>query len=770
MSSQSGDLDQALYFHRAGILARAQQIYRQILQSDPNHPDALHLLGLSLIDTGDPKQAAELMGRAIALSPANANYHLDQGHAFRALGDLAQAQHYFERALALQPNFVSAHLCVGLVKMQQGDLDAGEFHFQEALRLEPDSAYGWNSLGNLFITRANWNQAQECLEQAIRLAPTYAEAQNGLGTVWHRKGDLKRARECFEQALALQPLYATALYNLGVVCHEARDFDMAQRYFRQAIQTRPHFYEAYYQWAAVLNDREQYSEAEDCLQRALQIQPDFVPAVCMLAVCLEFQGKTEAAREQLAKAQSIHQTDDAALRSALLLPIIYDSTAQIAHERERLEHELAQLSRKPLNLPDPSQMVGVPFFLAYQGISELRVMKRLAGIYCAARPELSYVAPHCRRQLQAASTSKTIRVGFLSRYFYRHTIGKLNAGLIGKLPRDRFDVTLFRFAVPEDALARAMALSVDRVIDLPADLELARRLVAEQQLDALIYTDIGMAPRTYFLAFSRLAPVQCVTWGHPVTTGLPSIDYFLSSEHLEVPDANEHYSEVLVRLPHLNTYYAESQMTGPRKARRDFDIPDGKNLYLCAQSLFKLHPDFDQVFREILRRDPDALIVLLAGPQPHWKDLIASRLFRNIPEGDRRILFLSQQSQADFLQLQVLADVLLDTFPFGGGNTSLEALAFGTPIVTLPGQFLRGRITYACYRQMDLTDCIARTVGEYVEIAIRLGTDPTFRKRIHKQILERKHFLFENQGAVTELSHFLQGAVERARTRQVSSA
>lgn len=274
-----------------------------------------------------------------------------------------------------------------------------------------------------------------------------------------------------------------------------------------------------------------------------------------------------------------------------------------------------------------------------------------------------------------------------------------------------------------------------------------------------------MEPLSYFLAFSRLAPVQCVTWGHPVTTGIPAIDYFLSHDALEqeINTAQTHYSEKLVPLRNLTCYQNRPTLTGPIKSRQDFGFNASDHLYVCSQSLFKIHPDFDKVLGEILRRDPDGKAVFLHGHYPVLAEDLLKRWRNKIPDVVDRIVFLKRLNQQDFIQLQALADVLLDTFYFAGGNTALEAFAFGTPTVTLPGQFLKGRVTYACYRQMGIMDCVANSPEEYVDIAVHLGTNHQACGQIRERILNASHILFNNLEYVREVEQFFIDAVERAR-------
>jgi predicted O-linked N-acetylglucosamine transferase (SPINDLY family) len=143
-----------------------------------------------------------------------------------------------------------------------------------------------------------------------------------------------------------------------------------------------------------------------------------------------------------------------------------------------------------------------------------------------------------------------------------------------------------------------------------------------------------------------------------------------------------------------------------------------------------------------------------------------SRFRKSIPDVAARIRFLPRLGQEDYFHLLALSDALLDPIHFTGGNSSFEGFAVGTPIVTLPSPFMRGRMTYALYRKMGILDCIAETPGEYAEIALRLGTDLPWRESIKKRILASGHLLFEDLSAVRELEDFLTGAVARARAKK----
>ncbi len=394
-------------------------------------------------------------------------------------------------------------------------------------------------------------------------------------------------------------------------------------------------------------------------------------------------------------------------------------------------------------------LVPTSFFLAYHGHNDAELMRRLGRICRGSSVVERRDEPLCPR------SDGRLRVGFLSAYFRDHTIGRLNLGRIKHLDRSKFEVTVLSASSHEDQVTAQFRSAGDRYRKLPSNVEAARAAIADQDLDVLIFTDVGMDSLTATLAWSRMAPVQCVGWGHPDTTGSPHIDYFLSSELLETGDADAHYTEQLVRLPLLGTYFerpvARLLSALPLTEERN----ENRHTYLCPQTLFKFHPDFDEVLAGILNADAQAEIVLLDGRFEHWTNRLKQRFEKTLPGGTSRVRFLPALPRNEFLNLLASADVILDPLHFGGGHTSYEALAVGTPIVTLPGEFLRNRITQALYRKIGLTELIVSTPQQYIETAVRLGTDRAERQRVSAQILKSCSVLFDDLSEVAGLNDWL---------------
>jgi predicted O-linked N-acetylglucosamine transferase (SPINDLY family) len=267
-----------------------------------------------------------------------------------------------------------------------------------------------------------------------------------------------------------------------------------------------------------------------------------------------------------------------------------------------------------------------------------------------------------------------------------------------------------------------------------------------------------MDPFTYFLAFARLAPMQCVSFGHPDTSGIPNIDWWISAERFEPHGADAHYSERLWRIPEVGTlaYYYHPARTFTPPSREKLGLPGQARLYTCPQALFKLHPEFDALAAEILRNDGNGRLVLIALGHNAWLEILKHRLSKSMPDVINRVVVLPPMRHERFLGLLAASDVVLDTPHFNGMNSSLEAFAVGTPIITRPGPLQRMRHTAAMYAAMGIEGLCASSDEEYVRLALEVGRDREKRAAISRTIRERETALFEDLRVIRGFETFFE--------------
>jgi predicted O-linked N-acetylglucosamine transferase (SPINDLY family) len=607
-----------------------------------------------------------------------------------------------------------------------GNWAKAEILYQKIIGADPRHPDTLHILGSLAFCLDADRIATDMLIQAIQLNSNRSHYYGTLGDVYKKQGMLDKAIRCYQKALQLDPMIPEILISLGSVYHLKNRVD----------------------------------DAIDCYQRALKLMPDSVRAMVSLGTIYKELGQIKDAESLYSKSLRLASNVGVEIKSALLLPVICESIESIQHYRMKISRQIKQIMRRTIHLDDPYLQVGTTsFHLAYHGVSNKDIQQQIASLYLKACSNLSWVNPACYHKRRKGGK---IAVGIISQFLHRHTIGYLNYGIIKNINRDKFHVTVFRFGGKDDKLSEAINKAADVVIHLPARLEKARRMIAEQVPDILFYPDIGMDSLTYFLAFARLAPVQCTTWGHADTTGIPSMDYYLSSVHAEPHQAQQHYTERLVLLNKFPMYCQYPKLSDEMVTREKFGLPTNCHLYMCCQSLFKFHPDFDEIIAAILQRDPNGILLLFEGKYASWGELLRKRFAWTLPQVIDRVHFQPRVAAEDFLSIISLADVMIDTIHFSGGYTSLLCLACGIPVVTLPGAFMRGRMTYALYKQMGIFDCVAADIQSFVDIAYALATNKAWRHEISKKIKDHAPALFEDIETVNELERFFEWAVRRA--------
>ena len=296
-------------------------------------------------------------------------------------------------------------------------------------------------------------------------------------------------------------------------------------------------------------------------------------------------------------------------------------------------------------------------------------------------------------------------------------------------------------------------------------LEATCKKIRDDELDILVYFEIGMDPLISQLANLRLAPIQCATWGHPMTTGFPTIDYFLGSDEMEPENAQDHYSERLVRLPKLGFNVALPPYLEATIERQYFDLNKEDIIYLSCQYLPKYLPQHDYIFPEISKCVPNAKFVFIKRSGSETiTEIFKQRLDRIFSEYNLDYTsfcsFLPGLKHSDYLNVVSLSDIFLDTIGFSGGFTSLDAIACGLPIVTLPTELMRGRQSYGMLNIIGVSETIAENEKEYIDIAVKLGKDKIFQETIRKNIIARRNLLFDDKSCIVALEDFYQSVIK----------
>jgi protein O-GlcNAc transferase len=740
MSSGGGSeqtLAAAMAHHRAGRLNDAERLYRLVCDHDPQNARVFHLLGVVAHQLRRP-DAASLVGRAVMLDPDFAEAHNDRGVILATQGSFAEALSCFERAVALNPGYNEARNNLGRGLRSLGRHEEALTQFELVLRSMPDSPVAHFNLASVLELADRKPDAEKHYRTAVSLRPDFIDAHLQLAVLLQDTDRLPEALVHTERAVALRPDSAGARNNLGNILRTMGRHDEAIAQYEAALRIDPNSFMAHYNCGVALRGETRIAEARAHFAQALALKPDFLEAE--LALCMAE------------------------------LPALYRDASDIARHRGAYANRLAKLSADVVAAGAGAALAEVigshqPFYLPYQGLDDRELQTAYGSLVCkvmAARYEPPVLpnppAPH-----------EPIRLGIVSGFFRQHSNWKIPIkGWLKMLDRDRFRICGYHTGVERDSETGTAAALCDRFVQGPLSLDSWRRTILEDAPHVLLFPETGMDKVSAQLAAQRLAAVQCCSWGHPVTSGFPTIDYFISSDLMEPPDAAAHYSENLVRLPNLSIYYEPVDVPPVEIDRAELKLRADAVVYWCAQSLPKYLPQFDEVFARIAALIPDCQFAFIEfGGGRGVTEMFMFRLERAFGaaglKASDHCVFLPRLAPDRFAAAIGRCDIVLDSIGWSGCNSILESLIHDIPIVTYAGEMMRGRHAAAILNMMDVRGTTARTVEEYVAIASALGCDEKRRKDVSLEIAASKHRVYRDLQCIAGLQSFLEEAVRKPR-------
>jgi predicted O-linked N-acetylglucosamine transferase (SPINDLY family) len=731
-------LQEALARHGRGDIDGACLLYDAALQTRPEHPLALHNLGVLRAAQGRRMEAIELIRRAAQADPGSAPAHANLGALLLAEGLAEEAEPCFFRAVLADPTSCAAACGLADVQAAQGRHDEAEKSYRRALELDGK----------------------------------YTPAMTGLGIALMRLNRVQEAGDLFCQALVLQPSAAPAHYNVANALKASGRLEEAAIFYREALQLDPSFADAWTNLGNLMRALEDEAQALACHKVARDLRPADPRAHLNLGQIYKDRGEVELARAEL-NAASMLDPSDVSARLALCmaeLPMTYTGPDEIVSARARYAERLEALIADYERTPRPEAFAAAigssqPFYLAYQGRNDRELQARYGAFVCKV------MADH--RPLQQAlplpQPGERIKVGVVSGFFRAHSNWKIPIrGWLKGLDRSRFEVVGYYTGAVKDACTDEAEGLCDRFVSGMRAADAWRDQILADGPHVLIYPEVGMDPMSARLAAQRLAAVQCASWGHPDTTGLPTMDAYLSSELMEPEGAQDHYCEPLVRLPGLGVLLEEPRDEAEEVSRADLGLKDDALVFWCAQSLPKYLPEHDDLYVRIAEALPRAQFVFIGlehaseAQTRFLSRMQAAFARRGLDFADHGVM-LPRLTKARFLGALRQADVLLDSPGWSGCNSTLESLGAGLPIVTMEAQLMRGRHTAAILKLLGLERLIARDGDGFVATALGLGADAGLRRRIGDQIAQRKARLYGDGAPIRALEQMLIGALEERR-------
>lgn len=723
--------------HREGRHEELVRQARALLDADPEQGRLWHWLGVGHLGLGENAAGRDALARAAALLPQDAEVWEHLGAAHTRLKAYAAAEQCFARSLALNPQRATA----------------------------------WSNRARNLSLENRPGEALAAYGRAIELDPGLIVAVEGRAKLRHRLGQWQSALDEL-RALPAEARRSPELDKVeGALLAKLRRWKEAEEVARRALAALPDDEQAAMVLAELYAESRRGEQAVALLEDVLQRRPGSV--LWNYLGCLSITlGDTQRALRAYRASLALADTPEARLGSAIALVPAALREEDAATVRERFVAALDSLPSAQAIRAAPGAWVqsilavGFPFALAYLPGDNSAALRRLgefvAQVAAAAAPPPA-AAP-------ARPRGGRIRLGIVTAHIHQHSVWNvLVKGVFQHLDRERFELLVYYTGTDQDAdtaWARTRADGWRERIDHYRDWVAAIRGDAP---DILYFPEIGMRPLALLLGATRLAPLQVASWGHPITSGLPHIDVFLSGELLEGPEADAHYRERLVRLPGVGVCSIAPEVA-PRPPPPDWtDWPAARTTtrFVVCQMIAKLAPEDDPLYVRIARQVGDCRFWFFREGKYRlafaaWEARLRAAFADAGLDPGRYLRFVDRLPRAAFLGALGEMDVFLDPPAFSGYTTAWQAARMGLPIVTREGPFLRQRLAAGLLRQIGVSETIAADEQAYVDIAARLARDPAARRQVAQRLRERCHLADERVEAVRALEREFMALLRRA--------
>jgi protein O-GlcNAc transferase len=747
----------AMQYHQSGDLAQADALYRRILQHDPNHPDALHYLGVLAYQVGQNAAAVELISQAIGVYPTASSMYCNLGLALQALGKLDSAAENYRKAVELQPDYIEAHNNLGNVFVVQNKIEAAIESYRQVLSLKPDYAEVHNNLGCLLKAQGKLSEAIESFQHLLALKPDNAAGYYNLGTVFNEQNDLEMAVHHYQQAVARKPDYAGAYYNLAVTLKSQGKLDAAIENFQAAISLKPDYADAYNNLGISLQAQGKLNLAIENFQKAISIRPDYADAYNNLGLAFQTLGKLEAAVENIQRAISVKPDYANA----------YYNLGTTRYQQRILDVAIETYQKALALQPDHAEASDMLFhtqlhccdWSSYRNSSE-KILKAIISGEQSYNPfNFLAISSSAVAQKQCAKSfakkyppSETpvwtgqlyqhhkIRVAYLSGDFREHPVSLLIVGLLEQHDAERFEIIAISLS-PEDksVIGQRVKAAFDQFIEVThySDREIAV-LMCELEVDIAVDLN-GFTQNCRPGIFShRPAPVQVNYLGYPATMGVDYIDYIVADKQIIPLEQQIHYTEKVVYLPDSYLVNDSKRVIAEYTPTcAEVNLPETGFVFCCFNNSYKITPDVFAVWMSLLGKIEYSVLWLSEGNALVTDNLRKEALLRGIaPE---RLIFAPRLKKLeDHFARHGLADLFLDTLPYNAHTTASDALWVGLPVLTCIGNAFAGRVAASLLKAVGLPELIAQNLEEYEALAFKLATTPPLLAEIRAKLAKNR--------------------------------
>ncbi|MBF0358329.1 MAG: tetratricopeptide repeat protein [Magnetococcales bacterium] len=754
-------LQRAVAFHQAGRIAEAIECYQRTLELQPTNVSALANMGGALQDQGKLDEAVSSYKRAIAIQPKFAEIHNNLGLTLQLQGKLADAAISHQKAITLKPKFSAAYFNLGNTRKKQGKYKEAVASYKKAIAITPDFAEAYSNLGLLQLEQGELDGAVLSQQKAIAIQPDNAKAYNNLGNILKEQGKVEEAVASYKKAVAIRPEFAKVFYNLGVLFKEQNRFEEASDNLQKAVTLKPDYKEAYLTLGILLQLNGDLENGVVCYQKAIALKPDYIEAHNNLGAALKEQGKLNEAVLSYQKAiacksdyfeaysnlgntlQAQGKLAEAIINYKKAITIkpdcaeAYSNLGTALQDQGKLAEAVASHKKAVTYKPDDVVAYSDMLFAMHYGECSREDLYEEHKIWGEQhRIKLQQVPDY---HVKAVDAEKTLRIGFVSGDFKRHSVSYFLQPLFAAHDREKIAIYCYSNSHGEDSVTHTLREQVKgwHKIAGKGDQEVVD-LIHSDNIDILVDLSGHTKYNRLTLFAKKPAPIQ-VTWlGYPNTTGLAAIDYRISDKIADPPGESDSFCvEKLVRLADGFLCYqppAKTPAVSPTPM-----LASGHTVFVSFNNLAKLTPQVIKVWSRILLTVPDSKLILknrsmlCSEVRQRYLDMFNQCSIAS----ERIILFNPTPAVEDHFAIYGQADIGLDPFPYNGTTTTCEALWMGVPVIALRGDRHSARVGASLLTQIGLEELIAKDCDEYVEKAAELAKNLSLLNTLRQGMRQR---------------------------------
>lgn len=621
-------------------------------------------------------------------------------------GRIAEAEKLASAMTRAHPEEGLGWKALGIILAQQGRAHEALIPMQRSAELYPDDSEAQNNLGAVLQRLRRFAEAEASFRRALALKPDYAEAQNNLGAALHRQGRLPEAEASFRQATLLNPAYGEAHSNLGLLLREMGRLLEAEASLTRAAAQQLVTPGTLSSLGVVQQEVGRLPEAEASFRRAIALKPEYADAHSNLSVLLARQGRFTEAAASARQATALNPT----------LAEAYNNLGTVQQKLGRLSE--AEASFRQALVLNPSYSAAhqnLIFTLdlstssdtASQQAERKRWAERFASAAYGDRPFSNSPDPERR-----------LRIGYVSGDFREHSAPTVFGAMLVAFDAVGFEVFAYSTSWAVDEVTASFQRTVSQwrnIAGLPDDG--AAALIREDGIDILVDLSGHSAGSRLGVFARKPAPIQITAWGYLTGTGMEAMDVIFSDPVLIPEDEQRFYAEEVRYLPNAICAYF------PRALPDAGALPassGGGLVFGSFNRMGKISKEAFALWARVLRAVPGSRFLIKAGEMndPDVRQGVLRR-FADMGTEAERIILMGKTSWSDHMLAFNRIDIALDPFPHGGGVTTLEGLMMGVPVITLRWPTIVGRLSATILTALDLTDWIAATPDEYVEISVR---------------------------------------------------